>query len=154
MADIITPFWTDLRGAIGTGAPSLLPASSGGGIWRIVTVEKIDWEAITVPYCAVALRMTMDADTAITCDTYLVTAEIYFILADTTSIAETLDILVMAVKDAIKAAAFTTSGANFLDVLEYDNSETNRANQVLLARNEPFSAGMLTVQFRIGETAN
>lgn len=153
MADFITPFWTDLRGAIGVGAPEFLPANDGGGIWRVVSVEKVDWETITVPYCAVTLRMTLETDTAITCDTYSTAADLYLIYADGASIAETIDAALMAVKDAIKAYDFT-NGALFLDVLEYDSMETNAANRVLLARNEPYSAGMLSVLFRIGETAN
>jgi hypothetical protein len=150
MADFVTPFWTDLRGAIGTGAPELL---TGGGIWRVVTVEKVDWETITDPYCAVALRVMIDNEAAITCDAYIVTADIYYIRIDSVTVAETIDAALMAIKDAVKAYAFT-NGALFLDVLEYDSSETNRANQILLNRNEPFSAGLISIQFRIGETAN
>jgi hypothetical protein len=155
MADFVTPFWNSLRAAIGVGAPLVLTSASpdGGGIWRVVSIEKVDWEAVTVPYCAVAMRMLLDPDAAITTDSYIVVTDIYYIVADSITVAETIDAVLMAIKDAIKAYDFTTV-ATFLDVLEFDSSETNRANQALLARNEALSAGMLSVQFRIGETAN
>jgi hypothetical protein len=151
MADFLTPFWTDLRGAIGVGAPLTLPANGGGGIWRVVTAEKVDWENITVPYSFVTLRMTLDESMAITCDVYTVTADIYYIVADSATAAETIDAVLMTIKDAVKAYAWS-AGSDFLDVREYDSSENNAANRVLLARNEPFSAGLITVQFRLGET--
>lgn len=153
MADFISPFIDDLRAVIGTGASDLLPANQGGGIWEVQMVQKVDWATITLPYCVFTMRIVLDTEAAITCDAYIATVEIYYIIRDTTDTAATIRTKMEAIRAAIKAYDFTTK-ALFLDILEFDNTELNAANRAFLQIQMPYSAGMMAVQFRIGETAN
>lgn len=151
MADIITPFWTSLRAVIGATWQEVLPANDGGGIHRVVSVQKIDWERITLPYCAVSLQMRLWTEGPVTAQVFDVAGDIYYIRKDEAGIVVTIDGKLGALNDTLHAYSFS-AGQEFIDTLDMDSGETNRANQALLALNMPYSAGFLQGSFRVGQT--
>ena len=155
MADIISPWWTDLKAVLAATWTDVLPANSGGGIAQVLGFSKVDWESIAVPYAPVQFSANAWPDAPITCEVMEIIADIYYIRQDTTATAAAIRTKLAALDDALFAYVTSpgyTAGVEFLDVVGYDLSETNPANGVLLALNLPYSAGSIRTRWLVGET--
>jgi len=151
MADIISPWWSDVKTVVAATWTDILPANGGGGIAQVISFEKVDWEAISVPYAPVMFAANEWPGSAITCEVMEVIADLFYIKLDTTNTAAAIRTKLAALDDALYAATMT-AGVSFLDVIGYDLSEHNPAMEVLLALNLPYSAGSIRTRWLVGET--
>ncbi|MBA3767792.1 MAG: hypothetical protein H0W99_12555 [Acidobacteria bacterium] len=152
MASVFSTFWTQIRAAIAATWTDVLPAASGGGIHRAVSIQKIDWTAVALPYCVVVYRSRLWEQGPITAQIFDLDVEIFYIRADAASdTAESIDTKLEALDDALSTYAFP-EGVAYIDTIAHDNTEENAANRALLALNYPMSAGSLRCLFRVGET--
>lgn len=158
MAGILSTFWTEIRAAIGSAWPDVLPVNLGRGIHRAVSIQKLDWQSIGLdsnsvgrPYAVVVYSARQADNLALAAQQYDADVEIFYIVPDTSGVAAAIDTKLEALGDALYAYEFA-DGVQFVDVTAYDNSESNAANRVFLALNVPFSAGSVRCRFYVGAT--
>jgi hypothetical protein len=151
MPDLITPWWTELKGVIAATWTDVLPANNGGGVAEVVALQKVNWQRVAVPYAPVLYTDAPWEDSPVTAQVHEVTAEIFYVRADGSGTLAAIRAKLAALDDALYAATFP-NGIQFLDVLGYDVGESNPANQLFLELGQPYSAGSLVTQWLIGET--
>lgn len=151
MAVDFASFVTEIEGVLSAQWTDIQHANTGGGIFEVDQIQRIDFERIdTSPYAVVEWNSVSPSDRFLEAESYEVTLTLHRAQKITAFAAPGG---IGAVRDKIVAlsswfmnANNNLTSADLLDVSEIDVSDDHPANAVFIAKGMPWVAGSLSIR--------